>query len=201
MTTPTPEPAAASVRGRPAATSHAEIERAAFALFAERGFEATTLDAIAEAVGVGRRTLLRYFPSKNDICWGQFDLTLAAFHTLLADTPAHLPLWERVHRGVVAFNGFPDQAMAAHRERMRLILHTPALTAHSVLRYAQWRDVVAQFVADQTGATPTDLLPHLVGQVSLALTLSAYEQWLADEDSDLAGVIDRAMTALRNYLS
>lgn len=53
--------------GRPEATSHAAIEEAAFALFAERGFEATTIDDIARAVGVSRRTLFRYYPSKNDI--------------------------------------------------------------------------------------------------------------------------------------
>src|SRR5262245_3567476 len=58
--------------GRPVVTSHAAIEEAAFRLFGERGFEGTTLDAIAREVGIGRRTLFRYFASKNDIPWGQF---------------------------------------------------------------------------------------------------------------------------------
>src|SRR4051812_46013561 len=59
--------------GRPEATSHAEIEQAAFRLFGVRGFDGTTLNDIAAAVGVSRRTLFRYFRSKNDIPWGQFD--------------------------------------------------------------------------------------------------------------------------------
>src|SRR3546814_15016183 len=65
-----------SLAGRPEATSHAEIEQVAFRLFAEHGFDGTTLSAIAEGVGVGRRTLFRYYASKNDIPWGQFDRTL-----------------------------------------------------------------------------------------------------------------------------
>ncbi len=79
----TEPPASRSLRGRPEATTHAEIEQAAFRLFAERGFERTTLDAIAAEVGVGRRTLFRYFESKNDIPWGQFDRTLERFRVLL----------------------------------------------------------------------------------------------------------------------
>src|ERR1700743_778390 len=59
--------------GRPPTTTHAEIERVALDLFATRGFEATTVDDIATAVGVGRRTLFRYFESKNDLAWGDFD--------------------------------------------------------------------------------------------------------------------------------
>src|SRR6478752_5661725 len=71
--------------GRPEATSHAEIEQAAFRLFAERGFDGTTLGDIAAAVGVSRRTLFRYYPSKNDIPWGQFDRTLESFRRILRD--------------------------------------------------------------------------------------------------------------------
>src|SRR5215213_2120704 len=68
-----------SALGRPPATTHAAIERTAFALFERQGFEATTLDDIAAALGVGRRTLFRYYPSKNDILWGRFDASLRHF--------------------------------------------------------------------------------------------------------------------------
>ena len=78
--------------GRPEVTSHAEIEAAAFRLFAARGFEQTTLAAIADEVSVSRRTLFRYYASKNDIPWGQFDRTLDAFRELLAGLPDERPL-------------------------------------------------------------------------------------------------------------
>jgi len=194
---PPPRPAA----GRPEATSHAAIEQAAFRLFAERGFDATTLDAIAEEVGVGRRTLFRYYGSKNDIPWGQFDRTLEHFRQLLSAMPHDLPLHEAVHRGVVAFNEFPEDAQPPHRERMRLILQTPALQAHSVLRYGEWRAVIAEYVASRLDLQPDDLLPRAVGHVSLALALSAYEQWLASSDESLLDLLDAGMAALRRYLA
>lgn len=188
-------------RGRPVATSHALIEQAAFRLFAEQGFASTTLEAIAQEVGVGRRTLFRYYRSKNDIPWGQFDRTLAGFREILDQQPSDLPLWEAVHRAVVAFNRFPEDASPSHRDRMRLILTTPELQAHSVLRYAEWRRVIAEYVARRTGCAPDDLLPRTVGQVSLALALAAYDVWLDDPRARITDLVDRAMAALREHLS
>lgn len=189
-----------SSRGRPVATSHAQIEAAAFRLFAERGFDDVTMADIAAEVGVGRRTLFRYFESKNDIPWGQFASTLEHFRRLLASMPADLPLWEAVHRGVLAFNDVPEGADPPHRDRMRLILDTPALQAHSVHQYADWRAVIAEYVADRTGLQPADTLPRTVGSVSLALAISAYEGWLADPASDLSALLDETMRSLRDYL-
>lgn len=189
-----------SSRGRPAATSHAEIEQVAFRLFAERGFAATTLEAIAAEVGVGRRTITRYYRSKNDIAWGRFDLTLAGFRQILAEQPDSLPLYDAVHRSVVRFHEFPVGARPSHSDRMRLILTTPELHAHSVLRYAQWRHVIAEYVAERIGGRPEDLLPRVVGQVSLALALSAYEVWLVDPTTPVPQLIDAAMSGLRAYL-
>jgi TetR/AcrR family transcriptional regulator, regulator of mycofactocin system len=194
-------PGRTASRGRPEATSHAAIEQAAFELFGRHGFEGTTTEAIAQAVGVSRRTLFRYYPSKNDIPWGQFDRTLAEFRDALHAMPAQLPLHEAVHRGVLEFNRFPADARPSHRDRMRLILTTPELEAHSVHRYAAWRAVIAEFVAERTGHRPHDLLPQAAGRVSLALALTAYDVWLHDERADLIDLIDQAMSQLRDYLA
>ncbi|HEY9562373.1 MAG TPA: mycofactocin system transcriptional regulator [Nocardioides sp.] len=186
--------------GRPESTSHAEIEQAAFRLFSERGFEGTTMSAIAEAVGVGRRTLFRYYASKNDIPWGQFDETLTRFRELLEASPPDLPLHLVVHRGVLAFNDFPEEARPTHRERMHLILRTPALQAHSALRNAQWRAVIAGYTAARYGLAPGDPLPTTVAHVWLALAHSAYEQWLSDPQASLAQLLDVRMRILRDHL-
>lgn len=177
-------------------TSHAAIEQAAFRLFTERGFDATTLDDIAEEVGVARRTLFRYYRSKNDIPWGQFDRTLDDFRGLLDAMPDDVPILEAVGRGVVQFNRYPAEASPPHVDRMRLILLTPALQAHSVLRYAEWRQVIADYVARRTGVEPGALEPQLIGHVGLALALAAYDQWLREPEAALADLIDRGMGLL-----
>lgn len=187
--------------GRPGATTHAAIEQAAFRLFRERGFEGTTLDDIAAEVGVSRRTLFRYFPSKNDIAWGQFDRTLVTFHETLGAMPDELPLHEAVHRAVVAFNAYDEHAEPPHRERMRLILTTPALQAHSVLRFADWRHVIAAYVAARRGLEPGDPLPEVVSQVALALALSAYTLWLREPGPSLRQRLDDAMADLRTFVA
>ncbi|WP_185054368.1 mycofactocin system transcriptional regulator [Thermocatellispora tengchongensis] len=191
---------AGQTRGRRPTTDHAAIERAAFRLFAERGFEETTVDAIAEAAGIARRTLFRYYPSKNDIPWGRFEAGLAHLREFLRAMPHDIPVWRAVHRAVLDFNRLDEAAVPQHRERMRLLLTTPALQAHSALKYAAWRRVIAEYVAVRRGLSPDDLLPRTVGHVSLGMALSAYEQWLDSEDLSLSELLDSALSGLRLYL-
>src|ERR671911_440051 len=56
-----------------------------------------------------------------------------------ADHRLGRPLLETLAEAVVRFNDLPAEAIPAHRQRMSLILHVPALQAHSTLRYADWR--------------------------------------------------------------
>ena len=186
--------------GRPPVTNHAAIEAAAFHLFATKGFDETTSDEIAEAAGIGRRTLFRYFPSKNDIPWGKFDDSLDFFRDTLWGMPSDMPVWQAVQRSVIVFNRFDARAIEQHRTRMRLILRTPSLQAHSVLMYERWRAVIADYVAARYGQRPTDLLPRCIGHVSLSLALSAYEVWLGDGHRALDELVAEAMTGLRTYL-
>jgi mycofactocin system transcriptional regulator len=186
--------------GRPESTSHAAIEQAAFELFSEHGFDGTTLDQIASAVGVNRRTLFRYYPSKADIPWGRFDQTLSELDRMLRELPTDWPIHRAVLEGIVRFNDVPDDARPSHRSRMRLILDTPALQAHSALRYAQWRRVIAGFVAERRGVPPDALLPQVAGYAALGIALAAYEQWMHDETCELGDVLRRSMDELRDVL-
>ena len=78
--------------GRPRVTSRAELERIGFELFALQGFDDTTVDDIAAAAGIGRRTFFRYFSSKNDLVWGDFEEHLLRLRELLAATSTDAPL-------------------------------------------------------------------------------------------------------------
>jgi len=187
-------------QGRPSATDHAAIERAAFELFESQGFDATTMEQIADAVGVGRRTLFRYFPSKNDIPWGHFDESLRHFREQFDAVPDNVPLAEAVHGCVIAFNEFDEAAIPQHRIRMRLILTTPTLQAHSALRYESWRAVISEYVGRRLGVSADAALPRLVGHVSLAMAVASYERWLADDATSLTALIDESIRGLRSYL-
>ena len=190
----------ARVAGRPPVTTHAAIEQAAFALIERRGFDATTMDDIAAEVGVGRRTLFRYYASKNDILWGQFDESLHTFAATFHDLPADVAIGPAIREAIIVFNRWDEAAIPQHRQRMSLLLGTPQLLGHSELRYAAWRAVVADFVADRIDAAPTDLLPALAGRAALAVALTAYEQWLAHDDGpaleELLAEAGRGLTAL-----
>ncbi|MFT3866516.1 MAG: mycofactocin system transcriptional regulator [Solirubrobacterales bacterium] len=182
-------------QGRPPTTTHAEIERVALELFAERGFEATTVDDIAAAVGVGRRTLFRYFESKNDIAWGDFDWVMERLRAAL-DEGADLPLMEALRRGVVESNRYPADEEPGLRTRMTLITGSAALQAHSALRYAEWRGVVADWAAARSGEAPIDLRPRVIGYAALGSAMASFERWVASDGEDLLELLDAAFVAL-----
>jgi len=185
-----------SAPGRRRATSRAEIERAAFDLFGRQGFERTTVDEIAAAAGIGRRSFFRYFPSKNDVPWGDFDGELARMRLRLATTPVQVPLMDAIRQAVVEFNRVPPEQMPAHRQRMRLILGVPALQAHATLRYAAWRQVISDFAAERTGQRADGLFPRAIGYAMLGVAVAAYEQWLDGGRDDLCELLDTALGAL-----
>ncbi|HTZ26122.1 MAG TPA: mycofactocin system transcriptional regulator [Streptosporangiaceae bacterium] len=182
--------------GRRRVTSRADLEHVAFDLFDRQGFERTTVDDIARAAGIGRRTFFRYFPSKNDVPWGSFDAELERMRLHLKALSPRMPLMEAIRVAIVDFNTFAPEQILLHRRRMRLILGTPALQAHSTLRYAAWRQVIAEFVAERTAQRPDALAPRTLGYVALGVAIAAYEQWLEADDADLSDLMDGAMREL-----
>ena len=65
-----PQPAVERATGRPATIDPDAVARVALRLFAERGYERTSMEDIAGAAGIGRKSLYRYFASKADLVWG-----------------------------------------------------------------------------------------------------------------------------------
>ena len=182
--------------GRRRVTSRGELEHVAFDLFGRNGFERTTVDDIAAAAGIGRRTFFRYFRSKNDVPWGDFDGMLHRMRERLAVCPPQRPLMEVVRVALLDFNRVPAAEQPWHRRRMELILRTPALQAHSALRYADWRAALAGFVGERLGQPAGALAPQTIAHATLGVALAAYEQWLLDETAELADLLDAAMREL-----
>lgn len=177
--------------GRRRSTTRGHIAEVALDLFGARGFSAVSVDDVAQAAGIARRTLFRYYSSKNAILWGDFDAHLAHLRDLLRDVDPGIPLSTALRDALLAFNTFDEVESVAHRKRMRVILETAELQAYSMTMYAGWREVIAEFVANRSGDKTHDLLPQTIAWSMLGVALSAYEHWLADE----AGLLTDALGA------
>jgi TetR/AcrR family transcriptional regulator, regulator of mycofactocin system len=182
--------------GRKRITSRAELEQAAFGLFTANGFEQTTVDQIAAAAGIGRRTFFRYFPSKNDVPWGAFEDELERMRVRLKACPAQIPLMDAIRLALIDFNRVEPAQVPLHRRRMELILRVPALLAHSTLRFAAWRQVIAEFAAERTGCRSDELAPQAIAHAILGVAVAAYERWLDDESADLGALLNDSMRHL-----
>lgn len=182
--------------GRRPSTSQAELCRVGMRLFVERGFEQTTVDDIAAAAGIGRRTFFRYFASKNDLPWGDFDVTLERMRRFLAELPLDIPLVEALGLAIVDFNRLEPAEAPLYRQRMTLLLTVPTLIAHSTLRYAAWRQVVAEYVAGRRGVAADSLEPQAIAWAFLGVSLSAYAHWLRDQGADLSALLQEAIRLL-----
>jgi TetR/AcrR family transcriptional regulator, regulator of mycofactocin system len=161
------------------------VARTALELFVRDGFEETTLTDVAAALGIGRRTLFRYFPSKNDMVWGDFDRVIDRLRANLAQARPGDPTMLTLSRAVIASNEYHGAALEDLRLRMTLITTVPALQAHSMVRYDAWRGVVSQFVAQRTGRRSDDLVPLIVGHQALATSMAAFVRWVEHPDEDL----------------
>ena len=186
--------------GRRRSTTPHQITDVAIELFAARGFDDVSVDDVAEAAGISRRTLFRYYASKNAIPWGEFDTHLEHLHDLLDSVDKQVPLGEALRTALLAFNTFDESETVRHRQRMRVILQTAELQAYSMTMYAGWREVIAGFVARRSGAKTTDLFPQTVAWTMLGVALSAYEYWLSDESVSLPDALGNAFDGIRNGL-
>jgi mycofactocin system transcriptional regulator len=182
--------------GRRLCTSHQTLERVAFSLFEVKGFDRTSVDDIADAAGIGRRTFFRYYPSKNDLVWGDFEQELRTMRRWLDNCDPAMPMMTAIREAVIRFNRIDAGNEAAHRQRMMMILRVPTLFANSTLRFAAWRAVIVDFAAQRLGLSPTDLLPSVIGYSALGASIAAYEQWLMLDSADLPMLLNAAFSEL-----
>ena len=108
-----------------------EITEAAERLFVERGYEATTIEHIAEAVGMSRRTLYRYFSTREDVVLGKLDVVADEVLDVLRARPVDEPVWASLRH---SFDGLirhlDDAGNTELAEPMqRILFGTPGLLA------------------------------------------------------------------------
>lgn len=179
-----------------------QLTEIAFKHFAERGFDATTVDELAAEAGVSSRTFFRYFASKEDVVLAwllRFGDSLCA---ALARRPADEPPWRALHavmREAVALYT-ADKARAV--KLLSLLHDTPALRARHHEKQDAWVEGLSAEIARRLGCDRRrDLRPRLIATVGLGALAVAIDAWVAlGGRGDLPAMIDDAFACAQGGL-
>ena len=183
-------------RGRPPGTSARELELISLRLFTRDGFEETTVERIAAAAGVSRRTFFRYFDSKADVLWHAFDGEVRALREAFAAVPPTVPMMVAIRQVVVGVNRYRPEDIPELRARMSLISSVPALQASAAHHYDAWERAVSDFAASRLDQPADSLQPLAIGRATLAVCRAAYDRWIDRADAHLTSYLDQALRAL-----
>ena len=192
----TDQAGAGARRGRPPSTSRRELRLIALRMFAERGFDATTIEQVAAEAGVSERTFFRYFATKASVLWAEFETEVETIRAELAAVPGDVPMMDAIRGAVVRANHYHADDIPEMRMRMHLIATVPALSFSAAEHYEAWERAISDFAGRRLGQPAGSLYPLAVGRAALAACRAAYDRWSARADGDLTIYLDAALTAL-----
>ena len=183
-----------------------EIVDTARGLFSVHGYDETTVDKIAEAIGMSQRSVFRYFRNKEEIVLGKFDLVAEEMLNALRERPVQEPVWESLRRMfdrlVVVANApnGPGVAKSIHR----IVFETPMLFAGYLQRLQQMQEPAVAILIERAAALgapygPNDPAPRAFVAAAVGCLVAAQHSWLANgETGSYADNIDRAMETIRS---
>ncbi len=173
------------------------LSTAAQELFLSRGFERTTVEQIARAAGVSRRTFFRYYESKEDVLVERSDRLGERLYDELAQRPRdEAPLLAIRNALVPAIEvGIEDGDFI--RCAIRLLRETSALRRAMMERRNRLEERIAALMARRLGSGPEDDTPMLLAFVTRALHDTAFNAWYDHETDDIAGLVDGLLAHLR----
>jgi AcrR family transcriptional regulator len=155
------------------------IRTAALTLFGERGYEATTIEEIAEAANVSRATFFNYFPNKEALVFDEDPEERKNWRSLM-DGRDEEPLWEALVAVLLAFNETLRDRMPLQR---RLKQDSPSLARSSENFGRQFLEELRAWVAARPEAG-SGRTASLQLNVAVAAMSTAYQEWDADESFD-----------------
>ena len=188
------------LRGRTRRAVRAEIGDVAMRLFLERGFEATTMEQIANEVGISRRSLFRYFGTKEDIVLGNLVETGLAVRDVLEARPPEEPPWEALRAALQSLALDPGYSPERTLKISKMLYGTPSLRAGHVEKRQRWQELLVTNIQTRLGAAGSTPDPRAQAIVACALTCLdvAGEIWTRrDGEEDLGQLYDRAVAAVR----
>jgi AcrR family transcriptional regulator len=174
------EPTAGRRERKKQRTREALID-AAFRLFQEKGFEATTVEEIADEVDVSSRTFFRYFASKEDVVLTFQEEQFATMLEALAARPAEEPLMTALrHATVSVLRACEDGEYGFDPERFgciqQMMESSPAVFGSSLEHGQKKQAEITRVIAQRMGVDPAvDLRPHVAACLSTCAFHTAFE--------------------------
>jgi AcrR family transcriptional regulator len=162
------------LRERSKARRQAAIIRAAYELFAERGYDATTVADIAEAAEVAPRTVAMYFPAKQDIALSRFTDGVAGLSATLRDRQPGESVHEVFGRWLLSSQTEPEDR-ELHRLAVRMFAANPDLGALRTARMAAAIGEGAAIIADEIGSTPGAIGPRIAAAAAAAIAMEVVD--------------------------
>jgi AcrR family transcriptional regulator len=172
-----------------------ELQTVAIGLFLQQGFEATTVEQIAEAAGLSRRSFHRYFATKDDVLTAALEDSGATIAAGIASRPASDGPWRALRRG------FDDLVASAGPEAVpmvRAMLHSTALSSSHAQKEASWQQAMADALEPRLPESPDrPLQARALAAAALACLTAAQLDWITDDGvRPLGSLLDTAMTAV-----
>ncbi|MGO4249911.1 TetR family transcriptional regulator [Paenarthrobacter sp. RAF54_2] len=192
--------AGAGLRQRTRDAVREQIAAAALVLFDEQGFEETTVDQVAAAVGISPRSFFRYFPAKEDVVVGDPMAHVGPVLAHLNEGLTSLPVWEALRVGFKPLDAIADSDSTGSLRTMRVMMSTPSLRARNTEKHLAWMTVLVPAVRDALAGPAEDK-----GFRARAFTLAAitcldvaFAEWVRRDGSvPFATVLDDAFALLK----
>jgi len=167
--------------GRWEPDSRGRLEQAAFALFAERGYENTTVAEIAERAGLTERTFFRQYSDKREVLFAGGSEFQELVVSAIASAPASLPPIDAVAAGLDAAAALLQKRRAFARMRQAIIAANAELRERELIKLASLSAAIADTLRQRALADPA---ASLTAEVAIAVFRVAFERWL-DEGNQL----------------
>lgn len=182
-------------RGRKPSIDPDALSLTAVELFERDGYDETSMDAVAEAAGVSRRSLFRLFPTKSSLLWDGFGQYLEALSALVDATPDDEPAFAAVERCLIS--ALPTDAASLHavRVRLRIVDSHPDLWSTGSASLLGTRDLIVKLLSRSTSVDRLELLVKADSAASTAFTSMRLWATTGDDES-IEESIHRGMATL-----
>ncbi|MFG2641896.1 TetR family transcriptional regulator [Streptomyces sp. NPDC048370] len=181
-----------------------ELAAAAMELFATKGYEATTVDEIAAAAGVARRTFFRHFRSKEEAIFPDHDDTLVRAEAVLNAAPPHEHPLDTVCRGIKEVMKMYAGSPAVSVERYRLTREVPTLREREIASVARYERLFTRYLLghfderDHHDGNDDPLLAEVAASAVVTAHNHVLRRWLrAGGQGDVEAQLDHAFAIVR----